>query len=58
MKLATADDYIVALRYWSEAEFKAALQAANPGDIDERSWIFWRRVYGLGDAEYPRRRFQ
>jgi hypothetical protein len=47
LRLGTADDYMTAREHWGEAAFKRALTTAPAGALDERSWVFWHRQYGL-----------
>jgi hypothetical protein len=37
--------------------FKDALTHAEPGLFDRRSWVMWRRFFGLPSAELPQRAF-
>lgn len=57
LQLGTAADYVLARSLWGEAAFRDALARARPGALDERSWAFWHRHYGLPERTYPRRRF-
>lgn len=58
LKLGTAEDYVLARAWFGEDAFKDALTHARPGALDERSWEFWHRHYGLPLRPFPRRRFQ
>jgi hypothetical protein len=58
LKIGTADDYVAACAHWSEEAFKRALASAPAGALDERSWVFWHRYYGLPERAYPKRTFQ
>jgi hypothetical protein len=57
LALGTAEDYVLALGTWGEAAFRDALSSAPPGAIDDRSWAFWHRYYGLEIPPPPRRNF-
>jgi hypothetical protein len=57
LSLGTAEDYLLALGIWGEAAFRDALRHALPGAIDDRSWAFWHRYYGLEIPPPPRRSF-
>jgi hypothetical protein len=56
LKGGTADDYLLVRRHYGEPALIDALRNAPPGAIDDRSWQFWRRRFGLPDAPPPRRR--
>ncbi len=58
MKLGTPEDYAAAVALWGRDAFRSALLAAGPGALDERSWYFWRRHFGLPEAPPPVRRFE
>jgi hypothetical protein len=58
LKIGTADDYVTGCALWGEDAFKRALTSAPPGSLDERSWEFWHRHYGLPETPLPRRSFQ
>ena len=58
LKIGTAEDYVAACAYWGEEAFKRALASAPAGALDERSWVFWHRHYGLPERAYPKRTFQ
>ena len=57
LKIGTADDYVAACAYWGEDAFKRALTSAPAGSLDERSWVFWHRHYGLPERAHPKRAF-
>jgi len=57
MRLGTPGDYAAAVELWGRDAFFAALVAAAPGALDERSWYFWRRHFGLPEAPPLARRF-
>jgi hypothetical protein len=58
LKMGTADDYVDACALWGEQAFKRALASAPAGSLDERSWAFWHRHYGLPERPFPKRSFQ
>ena len=57
MAFGTARDYVAARRVWGEGAFKDALRTARPGAMDERSWVFWHRHFGLPERALPKRHF-
>jgi hypothetical protein len=57
LKLGTAEDYIAVRDLFGQAALVDALRRAPPGAVDERSWLFWHRHFGLPEAPWPRRRF-
>ncbi len=57
MASGTARDYVAARRVWGEDAFKEALSNARPGAMDERSWVFWHRHFGLPPRALPKRSF-
>ncbi len=57
MAFGTARDYVAARQIWGEAAFKDALRGALPGAMDERSWVFWHRHFGLPERALPTRCF-
>jgi hypothetical protein len=57
MALGTPADYATALGLWGKNAFVCALLEAPPGALDDRSWYFWRRHFGLPEAPPPARRF-
>ena len=57
LNMGTAEDYLAALEIWGEEAFRDALQNAPPGALDDRSWAFWHRYYGLPMKPPPRRSF-
>ncbi len=57
MATGTASDYVSARRIWGEQAFRGALTHAPPGAMDERSWIFWHRLFGMSARPMPLRRF-
>lgn len=57
LRLGTAEDYLAAREHWGEAAFRRVLVSAPPGALDERSWMFWHRQYGLPVKELPKRSF-
>lgn len=57
LKIGTADDYVAARQHWGEDAFRQALVSAPAGSLDERSWVFWHRHYGLPLSPLPKRTF-
>ena len=57
MAFGTAGDYVAARCEWGEGAFKDALRSARPGALDERSWVFWHRHFGLPERALPKRHF-
>ena len=57
MRLGTAADYVLARELFGEVAFEEALRTAGPGDLDERSWLFWHRHFAREPGPYPKRRF-
>jgi hypothetical protein len=47
MQLGTWSDVRAARRRFGDEAFKAALQHAPPGVLDERSWNYWHHFFGL-----------
>jgi hypothetical protein len=58
LKIGTADDYVAARRHWGEEAFRRALISAPADSLDERSWVFWHRHYGLPEKPFPKRSFR
>ena len=58
LKTGTADDYLAVRDRFGEPALIDALRRAPPGAIDDRSWQFWHRQFGLPDTPPPRRRFE
>ena len=46
MTYGTAEDIGVARRYFSEDDFREAVEQAPPGIFDDRSWAYWNLVTG------------
>jgi hypothetical protein len=46
MTYCTVEDLRVARRYFSEADFREAIDHAPPGIFDERSWAYWNVMAG------------
>lgn len=46
MTYGTVQDVVTAEKYFSRADFSAALENAPPGVFDERSWVYWNTVMG------------
>jgi hypothetical protein len=57
LRMGTAEDYLAARSIWGEAAFRDALRGALPGALDDRSWYFWHRYYGMAIPPPPRRKF-
>ena len=57
LNIGTAEDYLAALEIWGEQAFREALRNALPGALDDRSWAFWHRYYGMEMPPPPRRSF-
>jgi len=57
LAIGTAEDYVAALGIWGETAFRDALRNALPGAVDDRSWAFWHRYYGMEPRPPPRRSF-
>jgi hypothetical protein len=55
LKAGTAEDYVLVRGHYGEPALIEALLSAPPGAIDDRSWRFWRRRFGLPDTPPPRR---
>jgi hypothetical protein len=49
MTYGTAEDLAVAERYFTQDDFREALDHAPPGIIDPRSWAYWN----LKAGRYP-----
>lgn len=58
LNIGTAEDYVAACGYWGEDAFRRALISAPAGSLDERSWVFWHRHYGLPQKPFPKRSLQ
>jgi len=57
LKIGTAEDYVALRALVGEPALIDALRRAPPGALDERSWVFWHRHYGLPEVPLPTRRF-
>lgn len=55
LKFGTLEDYREGLEIWGRDAFIAALETMSPGDIDEKSWNYWRLHYGLPAKPFPKR---
>ena len=53
----TPEDYAAAARHFGRDAFVDAVDKALPGWIDDRSWYFWRRAFGMPETPPPTRRF-
>jgi hypothetical protein len=45
MTYGTLEDILIAKKYFSDADFEAALQDPPPGIFDPASWHYWNGVY-------------
>lgn len=57
LKMGTPSDYLAAREIWGEEAFRRALVTAPAGALDERSWEFWHRYYGIEAKAMPKRTF-
>jgi len=55
MTLGTSGEVQSVRQTFGAGALKDALLNAPPGVFDARSWAYWRKVFGLGQAELPRR---
>jgi len=55
LRMGTTEDYLTGIALWGEDAFREALRTSLPGAIDDRSWAFWHRYYGM-EIPSPRRR--
>lgn len=55
MTLGTWQETQLARSAFSRDDFKDALLNAPAGVFDLRSWAYWRNVFGLPEAELPKR---
>ncbi len=46
MTLGTVDEILITKKYFTDADFQAALDDPPPGIFDLYSWHYWNRVYG------------
>ena len=46
MTYGTLEEILVARKYFTDADFKAALENPPAGIFDVRSWHYWNGVYG------------
>jgi hypothetical protein len=46
MTYGTLEEILVARRYFTDDDFRAALDDPAPGIFDMRSWHYWHLVYG------------
>jgi len=44
MRLGTEDEVVLARKILGDDAFRAALDAAPPGSLDDRSWSYWHLV--------------
>jgi len=45
MQYGDMEDVLRARKYFSDNDFKTALQNAYPGIMDGRSWAYWNLIY-------------
>ncbi|MDQ2898483.1 MAG: hypothetical protein M3Y07_01625, partial [Acidobacteriota bacterium] len=45
MTYGTLEEVLTAKKYFSDDDFRAALDNAPPGVFDRRSWHYWNAVY-------------
>ena len=45
MTYGTIEDILIARKYYTPDDFKAALTAAPPGIFDARSWSYWNLIF-------------
>jgi hypothetical protein len=57
MALGTPADYATAVDLWGKRAFRHAFLKATPGALNDRSWYFWRRHFGLPEEPPPARSF-
>lgn len=58
MTYGSIEDISSAKKYFTEADFRRALEEAPPGVFDKRSWAYWNTVLGrLPVATLPKRKF-
>lgn len=55
MTLGTWEEVQVVKEAFGWEAFRDALLNAPAGVLDGRSWVYWRSVFGLPEAELPRR---
>ena len=55
MTLGTWDEVQTVREILGRDAFRDALIHAPPGVFDPRSWAYWHAVFGLPEAEMPRR---
>jgi len=55
MTLGTWDEVQTVRQIMGMDAFKDTLMHAPPGVFDPRSWAYWHAVFGLPEAEMPRR---
>jgi hypothetical protein len=59
MTYGTVEEVVIAQRYFSKEEFRAALENAPAGVFDPRSWAYWNTVLGRTPVpSMPRRRLE
>jgi hypothetical protein len=55
MVLGTWKDVQFAQKKFGLDAFKAALEAAEPGVFDQRSWSYWHARFGMPERPLPKR---
>jgi hypothetical protein len=55
MVLGTLDDVQMAQAAFGWDAFRDALEQANPGVFDRRSWAYWHAFFGCPEPALPRR---
>jgi len=57
MTYASDEDIEILRKYFSDADFTAALDAPAPGIFDQSSWVKWNEHYGRTPVPpFPKRR--
>jgi hypothetical protein len=46
MTYGTAEDIAIAKRYFTDGDFRRAVDQAPPGIFDDRSWAYWNIIMG------------
>jgi hypothetical protein len=58
MTYGSIEDISSAKKFFAEADFRRALENAQPGIFDKRSWAYWNIVFGRTPVPpLPKRRF-
>jgi len=59
MTHGTYEDVVIAKKYFTPEQFRAALEHAPPGVFDTRSWAYWNTVFGrIPLPPMPKRRLE